>query len=140
MTMLLYAPAPLTSFSSRIDSLGGTIFQKRKFEVCNTINELSKRLRAPKDSLTILVLLFSSREDILDALSIRHLFRDVRLIIVAPDLDDDTIALAHRLRPRYLTYSGRDFSALSSVVAKIYNDHERGGFHQKGRGYEKERT
>lgn len=89
-------------------------------EVYRTINELSRRLRQPKDDLTIVVLLLASREDVLDLLAIRHLFRNVRIILVVPDLEDATIALAHRLRPRYLSYIDGNFSGLATVVNRMF--------------------
>jgi hypothetical protein len=52
-------------------------------------------------------------------LNIKHLFRNTRVILVVPDLSEETIALAHRLRPRYLTYVDGNFPALQTVVDKM---------------------
>jgi len=93
-------------------------------EVYRTINDLSRRLRLPKDDATIVVLLLASREDVLDLLAIRHLFRNVRIILVVPDLEDETIALAHRLRPRYLSYIDGNFMGLSTVVNKMFEGYD----------------
>jgi len=92
-------------------------------KVYRTINDLSRRLRQPKDDLTIVVMLLAIREDVLDLLAIRHLFRNVRIIVVVPDLEDETIALAHRLRPRYLSYIDGNFMGLSTVVNKMFEDY-----------------
>ena len=93
-------------------------------EVYRTINDLSRRLRLPKDDPTIVVVLPASREDILDLLAIRHLFRNVRIILVVPDLEDETIALAHRLRPRFLSYIGGNFSGLATVVDRMFGSYD----------------
>lgn len=88
-------------------------------KVYRTINDLSRRLRQPKDELTIVVMLLAIREDVLDLLAIRHLFRNVRIILVVPDLEEETIALAHRLRPRFLSYIDGNFSGLATVVNRM---------------------
>jgi len=88
-------------------------------ETYRSASRFARRLRQPKDDFTIVVLLLGSPEDFLDVLAIRHLFRGVRTIVVVPDTQDETIAMAHRLRPRYLTYIDGNFSGLSTVVEKM---------------------
>jgi hypothetical protein len=88
-------------------------------EVYRTINDLSWRLRQPKDDPTILVLAPAIPEDILDLFAIRHLFRNCRIVFVAPDLENETLSIAHRLRPRFLSYNDGDFGELCIVVSKM---------------------
>jgi hypothetical protein len=49
-------------------------------------------------------------------------FRDVRIILVLPDTEEQTIAMAHRLRPRFLTYIDSNIAALGTVVSKMCED------------------
>jgi hypothetical protein len=65
------------------------------------------------------ILLVGRREDILELISVRHLFRDVPVVLIVPDTDDQTIALAHRLRPRYLTYIDANFVGLYPVLERL---------------------
>jgi hypothetical protein len=88
-------------------------------ETYRSPGNFAQRLRQPKDDLTIVVLLLASSEDFLDVLAIQHLFRDVRTIVVVPDTQEETIAMAHSLRPRYLTYIDGNFSGLSTVVDRL---------------------
>jgi hypothetical protein len=88
-------------------------------ETYRSASNFARRLRQPKDDLTIVILLLADAEDFLDVLAMRHLFRDVRMIVIVPDTQDETIAMAHRLRPRYLTYIDGNFSGLSTVVDKM---------------------
>jgi hypothetical protein len=90
-----------------------------RLEVYRSAGNLARRLRQPKDDLTIAILLFGTSEDFLDVLAIQHLFRDVRTIVVVPDIRVETIAMAHRLRPRYLAYIDGNLSGLSTVVDKM---------------------
>ena len=116
MKVLLY-----TTASEGIVERAKTVLQSSVsdgIEVYQTINDFSLRLRGAKDT-AIVILLVGNREDFLDLLAIRHLFRNIRIIVVVPDTEHETIAMAHRLRPRYLTYIDGNFLGLSAVVNKM---------------------
>jgi hypothetical protein len=46
----------------------------------------------------------------------------VKLILIVPDQDDETLTNAHKLRPRFLSFSKNDFSDAASVLAKMIGD------------------
>lgn len=119
MTLFLYAPETSAPWDDIEKVLAATVTPDGGFEIFRTINGLSRKLRRPKKDLMIVVLFLVDRHDMLDALNIQHLFRNTRVILVVPDLDEKTIALAHRLRPRYLTYVDGDFPALQTVIDKM---------------------
>jgi hypothetical protein len=97
-----------------------------------TMDDLSGRLLHPKNALAIALLLIANRKDLVELLSMNHLFRNTRIIIVAPDRDKDTIALAHQMRPRLLTYMDSDFAEVFGVLNNlIADDHTVNGI---GRG------
>ena len=52
-----------------------------------------------------------------------NLFRNTRIILIAPDREKGTIAIAHRLRPRLLTYIDSDFADVFTVLTKIIADY-----------------
>lgn len=119
MTLFLYAPETSVPWRGIEKTLVATVMPDGAFEIFRTINDLSRKLRQPKKDLMIVVLFLFDREDILDVLNIQHLFRNTRVILVVPDLDEETIALAHRLRPRYLTYVNGNYPALRTVIDKM---------------------
>lgn len=88
-------------------------------KICRTIDSLCHGLRQPGHNMTIAVLLASSREDLVDILSIRDLLYDVRIILILPDRKDDTIAKGHTLSPRFLSYIGSDFIDVAAVLDKM---------------------
>jgi hypothetical protein len=96
-----------------------------KKELCRTIDDLSERLLQPKNDLSIALLLTAQREDIVELLSMSNLFRNSRIILIAPDRDKETIAIAHRLRPRLLTYIDSDFADVFTVLANMIGDYHR---------------
>lgn len=96
-------------------------------ETYRSASNFQQRLRQPKDGRTIVILLLARPEDFLDVLAMRHLFRDALTVVVVPDTEEETIAMAHLLRPRYLTYIDGNFSGLSTVIDKMI-----GGYAQQG--------
>lgn len=99
-------------------------FKLASFRVHRTISGLSESLHPPVKDVRAVVLLVGKREDILELIGVRYLFRHVPVVLVLPDTDDQTIALAHRLRPRYLTYIDAHFVDLYPVLARLFERHE----------------
>lgn len=88
-------------------------------EIYSTIDTLGKRLRRPSYNIAVAVLLFSSREELRDVLSIRHLFDNIKIILILPDRKNETILLGHKLRPRFLSYTDGDFKDVAAVLKKM---------------------
>ena len=103
----------------RLEDLLGSLLRKGTIEVYRNFDNLSQRLKSPAQSESIVVLAPGSREDLLQILSKRDLLRDLRVILIAPDHELETTAMAHQLRPRYLTYFNGDFEALAAVLNKM---------------------
>jgi hypothetical protein len=47
------------------------------------------------------------------------LLRDVRIILILPNHEDETVVMGHRLEPRLLTYADGDFTDVSAVLGRI---------------------
>jgi len=105
--------------SVRIQGLLEKSFPGVDIEVDRTIDGLSARLRQPKDDAFVAVLMAKSRKELLYFLSILNLFRDIRIILVVPDRNQETIALAHQLRPNFLCYKNSDFTEVIAVLNKM---------------------
>ena len=105
----------------RLQKIIEMLVPKSKTVIFRTTNGLSRRLRRPKpaNDLTVGVLLATSRRDLQDILSIRELLGDVRIIMILPDREGETIAKGHSLRPRFITYADSDFEDISAVLKKM---------------------
>jgi len=79
--------------------------------VYRTIDSLACGLLQPDISYdgTIAVLLAHSKNELQSLLSIRDLITDVRIIMVLPDREDDTIKKGFLMYPRLVTYVDGDF-------------------------------
>ncbi len=98
---------------------------KYKGEFFQTIDHLSHKLRQPSGVQTITVLLAGTQKELSDILSIKDLLHDVRIILILPDRDKDTISKGHTLYPRFLADMDGDFSWVTAVLKKMLsNNHD----------------
>ncbi len=88
-------------------------------EIYSTIDTLGKRLHRPSYNIAVAVLLISGREELRDVLSIRHLFDNIKIILILPDRKNETIVIGHKLRPRFLSYTDSDFIDVVVVLENM---------------------
>jgi len=91
-----------------------------KIETYRTIKSFSQRLRQPLSGFDVAVLLTVSKKELLEILSIRDLFSDVRIVLILPDGDKDTVSKGHTLYPRLVTYVDSDFKDLAVFLKKLF--------------------
>ncbi len=111
----LFLAKVIEPFTERLKNSIATHFSEWKIDVLPTVETLSHRLREPLEEPKIVILITGSRVDLLDILSIQHLFRDTPIVLFTPDNEKETIALAHQLRPRFLG----DFHTAWEVVQQV---------------------
>jgi len=96
-----------------------TLVPEERLEVYRSIEELAHGLHRLYDHDTIVLLRARDREELLRIVSLRDLLEGLRVILLLPDREEETISLAHRLRPRFLSNSESDFSDTMSVLQKM---------------------
>ena len=116
MTVLIYS-IKTKGAGERILQVMETVVSEGNVDIYRTIDALSRGLRQPRNDMTIALLLASSKEDLLDLLSIRDLLWDMKIILVLPNSDPDTVAKGHMLKPRVLSYCASDFDDVAAVLS-----------------------
>ncbi|NQT58554.1 MAG: hypothetical protein HQ557_06185 [Bacteroidetes bacterium] len=115
---LLFYTANTKGAGQLLWSLHQDLASEYKAEFFQTIDTLSQKLRQPQGYQSIAVLLASTQEELTDILTIRNLLDDVRIILILPDRNKETISKGHSLYPRFLTYVDSDFSWVAAVLKK----------------------
>lgn len=118
MSVLLLSTEP-KGFGERLECVIEWIFPSLEVEICRTVETLSDRLVKPKSGLDVAVLAAESIRELEGLLSIQHLLDGVPIILVVPDSEPETIALGHKLRPRFLTDGNGAFVDLAAVLGKM---------------------
>jgi hypothetical protein len=96
-----------------------TLVPEESIEVYRSIEDLAHGLHRLYDHDTIVLLQARDREELLRILSLRDQLQGARVILLIPDREEETISLAHRLRPRFLSNSEGDFLSTMSVLRKM---------------------
>jgi len=96
---------------------------KEKMEVYRTPESLSARLHQPTYDLSVAVLLAATKEDLSYLVSDKELIWNLRVILVLPDSEDDTVTKGHLLRPRFLTYADGNFLYVATVLSRMLQSH-----------------
>jgi hypothetical protein len=88
-------------------------------ELVRSIEGLSLHLRSPTGHPDLAVLAVNRKKELAELFSFGELLADSRLVLVLPDREPGTVALAHRLRPRFVAYADGDPGVLAAVVHKM---------------------
>ncbi len=91
---------------------------------CTSLKALDNYLRQPIGVSTIGILIPSDDGELAALIGMRHLLRDMRLILILPQnhSQDTTNARAHLLRPRFISYADDKLSDVTGVLCKM-NSH-----------------
>ncbi len=117
----------LIIFSSPLNMIGHNLqkgmqgmtdqFQLNTF---GDIPSLVAHLRKPMQEDTLCILIPADNHDLHRLNTIRHLMRDMRLILILPNRQAETISEGHSLRPRFVSYVDRPLTDVTAVVRKMF--------------------
>lgn len=116
--VLVYA-TPANAAGKRLQQIVETQVSHQQKEIYDSIEKLFERLRQPLVGEIIGVFFAANQEELSGLLSIRHLLRDIRVILVLPDREENTVSAGHALKPRFLSYADGDLSDVAAVVSKM---------------------
>ncbi len=118
MKLIFFAPL-VDEGDRQINNLIDKFTAVSDLEIYRTIESLSDRLCQPQQDATVAVVIAVSRETLVDIITIKEFFSNIRLILVLPDRESDTVAKGHMLRPRFMTYADTDLGEVPAVIEKM---------------------
>ena len=120
MKVLLYA-AEKNKAGKRLEKKIKATINGIDLQIYRTIKTLVHKLNqfAAVGHGDIVVLLTSSKKELQNLISFRHLINNMRVIIILPDMEKDTIAKGHLLRPRFLTFADKNFEMATAVLSNM---------------------
>jgi hypothetical protein len=106
---------------------------KAGLEVFRTYQTLSERLLKPRNALSIAILVAPKRDELMALIPLRGYFRETKILLILQDQDKETISLAHRLFPTYVSYTENNYSRTLLVLQNLIESHQnRSGFEGMG--------
>lgn len=64
-------------------------------------------------------MLAATRQELLDLKAMWSLFEGLRTILILPDGEKETVAMAHTMRPRFISCGDRDLRDVKAVLEKM---------------------
>lgn len=95
------------------------VVEEGRLETFMDMRAFEARLRGPKTPPALGVVWDPGPEQLRALETRRDLFGGVRLLLVLPDDSAETVALAHRLRPAYITYVDEGGSDVLAVLERL---------------------
>lgn len=83
------------------------------------LDDLRDRLRSIVEPNSIMVLAAVNKRELRKMQAFRDMLIEIYIILVIPDRQENTVKLAHLLRPRFLSSVEDDFTDLNQIVAKM---------------------
>ena len=118
MNLLFYATGEKGT-GKHLWNLHQELASEYKGDFCRTIDTLSLKLRKSLGDLTIAVLLAESQEELLEFISIKNWLEDIRIILILPDREKDTISIGLKLYPRFFSYADSNLQDVDAVLKKM---------------------
>ncbi len=106
-------------FGMELEIMIEGLTSKENVEIYRTTSDLTLRLRIPLCESVIAVLLISDQKDLKSMLSIQSLLTNIRVVLILPDRDDETIEAGHSLHPRYLSFTDNSLKDIQAVLARM---------------------
>jgi hypothetical protein len=119
MNILFYYSKPNNGVDEKLQEVIDTIVPQEETEIYRSIEGLSRRLQQPTHNLGIVVLVAGSKEDLLEILSIRDLLNNLRIILILPDREGDTIDKGRALYPRFIGYADGHLMDVAAVLERM---------------------
>ena len=91
------------------------------FQIAN-LAELRASLAARHADLHFVVLAPSTHDELNELVALASLLSGIAIIVLLPSSERETIALAHRLRPRFVLPANGDLDEAVAVVVNILNN------------------
>lgn len=94
-----------------------------KLEIFLGLGPLAERLRKkPRDASSALLVLGPSHGELAAIVRLGDFLKDTRVLLVLTDQSPSTIALAHRIKPTYISDFDGDTSGVVAVLRQLTRD------------------
>ncbi|MBU0767592.1 MAG: hypothetical protein KJ687_00650 [Proteobacteria bacterium] len=118
MKILLYLPH-VNGIGTKLLGIIEGLAVNEKIEIYRSIDSLAQRLRKPTYDIDISILIAANKKQLSEVLLIKEEIRDIKIILILPDRESDTISGGHELYPRFVSYIDSDFKDVGAVLEKI---------------------
>ncbi len=117
---VLYYTSTTSKKGEQLQEAIESVVKPGNTEIYRDFESLCKRLRRQTYVLDVSILFAKNKSELMGFLSIKNLLFDLRIILILPDGEKETITKGHMLFPRFLTYGDNDFEDVAAVLRKMF--------------------
>lgn len=128
MQLFIYARSASPKETHLIRDIRQTVPYAR-LEVFPTAQGLSARLLKPRDTFSVAILFAPTKEDLQSLIPLRDFFRETKILLILSGQDKETLCLAHRLFPTYVSYTENHHDGILSVLQNLIDAHQKASVH-----------
>jgi hypothetical protein len=103
----------------RLEQLAKRLRDVASVQVVRQLDAVRATLLYRPEEIRVAVLYAATRQDLQDFKSIWSLLQDMRTILILPDGEEETFAVAHSMRPRFISCGERDLCDVVAVLEKM---------------------
>lgn len=122
---LLYYSSGVDENADRLKTAVHKAIPEGRIEHFSKMDDFGDRLRKIVEPDSVAVLSAPNRGELQKMQLFRKLLTEIYVILVLPDRGKGTIALAHRLLPRFMSQKDSDFADLKVVLNRMYDNSRR---------------
>jgi hypothetical protein len=102
-------------------------------EIVRSLGDLSREILSQVHRRRPVVIVVPlTRADLENLVNVCERFENSRIVLVLPDADEQTVALGHRMRPRFVGYLGNGLAQITEVVRKMLVGSDPAGQYARG--------
>jgi hypothetical protein len=118
----LLSPAVPDSNWTRLCNMIVKTIPLESIGIFQTLESFYDRIRQGRTDITAAVVFASDRQDIIKLQGIRELISDMRMIMILPDAEEESVKMGHSFYPRYISFTDSTFEDVAAVLQKIISN------------------
>lgn len=121
MTILVYSSQQNKAGNDIQTAIASSLKDHSQLRMVGSITELRLWLLQPRiaEKSCIVVLIPGHLSELEEMINLQSILRKQRLVIVLPEHNAEIVTKAHRLHPRFLSFTDSECSAITDVLSKM---------------------
>lgn len=118
MELIVYAKEQ-SGHGEKLEEIFRSLGKEIHTELLSSLESLTDRLLSTNYEEAVVILTTDNRDDLTELLPVLPLFRRMRIILLLPDQEPETIKIGYQLEPRFLSYIDMGLDEIQAVVKKM---------------------